>query len=343
MKFYIMLGAALLISFTITALLGIVIIPYLKKLHFGQTILEIGPRWHKNKEGTPTMGGFLFIAGSLLSIILVFLFDYFTGKEIISKSLVDYGTQNVKLLAGIIMAMMFAFVGFLDDYIIVVKKQNLGLTIKQKTLLQVLIIVAYIVVMYSVGAEYIFVPFIGRVDIGIFYGIFSFIIIYATVNAVNFTDGIDGLCSSVTLVAALIFLIISILLNYTGMSLLAVALAGACGGFLVWNWHPAKVFMGDVGSLFLGGMIVALAFGMDIPILLIPIGIIYLIEGASVVIQMTYFKLTKGKRLFKMTPIHHHFELSKWSEIKIVFVFSLVGLIGGIIAVLLVYFGIVKL
>ena len=323
------LGVTVVVAFVLTAVQGYWMIPFLKKLHYGQTILEDGPTWHKNKQGTPTMGGAMFILGSILAVAA----GYFTYRLNVPESGMDK-TNQVYLFAGIAMAMGFGFLGFLDDYIKVVKKRNLGLRARQKLLGQIIIGVAYLGMLHfwADHSTMLEIPFYGPIDIGWLYYPFMLFVIIATVNAVNLTDGIDGLCGSVTFVAAVGFMIISGILSMNEMNILAVALAGACLGFLCWNLHPAKVFMGDTGSLFLGGMVIALAMGINMPVLLIFIGFIYMSETLSVILQVISFKLT-GKRIFKMSPIHHHFELCGWSEGKIVTVFSLVTLVGVIISI----------
>ncbi len=331
---YLIVFAATL-AFAVAGLLGFKLIPWLRKLKYGQTILDIGPVWHKNKQGTPTMGGIMFIIGVVAALIGVVALDFFTSKSIVSET----GVQKVRLWGGLLMALGFGLIGFIDDYIKVVKKRNLGLTAMQKTLFQLIVSVGYLITLYLSYGSRMYIPFVGDVNLGVFYWILGLFIIYGTVNAVNLTDGIDGLCSSVTFIVAVAFMIGAGIFQQQGMSVLAAALAGGCAGFLVWNWNPAKVFMGDTGSMFLGGMVVALAFGLNVPLILIPMGIIYIIETGSVVIQVFYFKLTKGKRLFKMTPIHHHFEMSKWSETKIVTVFSLITFIGCAAGVAILYYG----
>jgi phospho-N-acetylmuramoyl-pentapeptide-transferase len=340
------------ISFGISFGLGYVVIPFLHKLKFGQTILDIGPKWHKNKQGTPTMGGILFILGTVIAFAVVVLIDRLMGGDIIASVTggtadvlpqvagVAAASNKVKVWAGLVMALGFAFIGFLDDYIKVVKKRNMGLTIVQKSVLQIVLMVGYILTLYindPTGAT--FIPFIGMVETKLFFWVIGFIVIYATTNAVNFTDGVDGLCGSVTLTAAISFIVIAALRNCFGISLMAAALLGGLAGYLIWNWHPAKVMMGDLGSMFLGGLIVAFSYAVDCPIIILLVGIIYVAEFGSDVLQIGYFKLTHGKRIFKMAPIHHHFEMCGWKEVKIVKIFSLVDLIGRIAAILLVYFG----
>mgnify|MGYP000842330124 FL=1 len=324
---------AIVIAAVITGLLGYFMVPFLHKIKFGQTIREVGPSWHKNKQGTPTMGGIMFIIGSSVAAVICIAFLWLNGGA-------ETQLMFVKVVAGALMAVGFGIVGFLDDYISIKKHRNLGLTEIQKLILQFIIVGAYLLsVALAGGTTETVIPFVGSVDLGFFYYILAAVFIVGMVNAVNFTDGIDGLNTSVTLVVALVFSVIAMLLNRVGLSLYAAAIVGAMIGFLFWNANPAKVFMGDTGSLFLGGAVCALAFGVDMPILLILIGIIYIVEILSVVLQVTYFKISHGKRIFKMAPIHHHFEMCGWNENKICFVFSGVTLLAGIIGVLLAVFG----
>lgn len=334
---------ATVVAFGISFGLGYVVIPFLHKLKFGQTILEIGPKWHKNKQGTPTMGGILFIIGTVVAFGAVVLIDKFLGGDIIGVNEILEKSMNIKVWGGLLMALGFAFIGFLDDYIKVVKKRNMGLTILQKTVLQIVLMVGYLLTLYiNDPTGSMFIPFVGMIETKIFFWAIGIAVIYCTTNAVNFTDGIDGLCGSVTFTAAISFIVVGALRNCLGVSLLAAALAGGLVGYLIWNWHPAKVMMGDLGSMFLGGMVVALSYAIDCPFIILLIGIIYVAEFGSDIIQIGYFKLTHGKRIFKMAPIHHHFEMCGWKEVKIVKIFSLVNLLGGIAAILLVYFGNLK-
>ncbi|MCH5352884.1 MAG: phospho-N-acetylmuramoyl-pentapeptide-transferase [Acutalibacter sp.] len=326
------IGAAV-VAFGLTALLGKLLIPFLHKLHFGQTIREIGPSWHKGKQGTPTMGGLMFILGIVLTMCAAIPILYRTGAT-------ETQLMQIKLFAGLGMAVAFGVIGFMDDYIGVVKKRNLGLTEGQKLVLQFAVAAAYLGSLAMAGANTATtIPFVGRIDLGFWYYILAAILIVGLVNAVNFTDGIDGLNSTVTFFVFLALGLCAGAQSMTGLSLLGTASAAACIGFLVWNFHPAKVFMGDTGSLFLGGMVAALAFGIDMPVLLLPLGLVYWMEILSVVLQVTYFKATHGKRLFKMSPIHHHFEMCGWSEVKICAVFGIVTLLGGVLSVLCVLFG----
>ncbi len=331
---------AAVISFGITAIMGKWMIPFLHKINFGQTIRDEGPKWHKKKQGTPTMGGIMFIVGILIATVVAVPCYWQTSSDNLFQ-MSETGLMATKVFAGLCLALGYGLIGYLDDYIKVVRKRNLGLTVKQKLILQFLVAAAYLVAIYlSGGTGTTEIPFVGLVDLSWAYWPIAAILIVGMVNAVNFTDGIDGLNGSVTFFFAVFCMVISSYLSMFGLSIMAAAVAGGCLGFLLWNFNPAKVFMGDTGSLFLGGAVCALAFGMDLPILLIPLGIIYWMEIGSVMLQVTYFKLTHGKRLFKMSPIHHHFELCGWNEVKICVVFSCITMIGGIISMLLVFFGV---
>lgn len=330
---------AAIAAFAITALIGKKLIPFLHKLHFGQTILDIGPSWHKNKQGTPTMGGIMFIIGIVFSALIASTIYFATnsGNVGLDNAITK---EKVFVFAGLALAILYGLVGFIDDYIKVVKKRNLGLTAMQKLIMQFAIAAMYLAVLklFGYGSKTI-IPFVGTVDLGFLYYIIAAVVIVGIVNAVNLTDGVDGLVGSITFFVAIFGMLIASAIGSVGHTIECAAAAGGCLGFLVWNFHPAKVFMGDTGSLFLGGLVCAIAFGMQMPILLLPLGIVYLCEMFSVMLQVAYFKITHGKRLFKMSPIHHHFELCGWSEVKIVSVFSAVTAIFGIIALLCVIFG----
>ena len=342
MNIYVALGTTVVLSFLIAFLLGFVLIPWLRKLKFGQTILDIGPAWHKSKQGTPVMGGIMFIISTVVSVACILLIDYFMGGNLFASEHIMPDTLKVKLVAGVILSLGLGLVGFADDYIKVVKKRNLGLTEIQKTIPQVVIIIGYLVALYMNGLTYMKIPFVGTVDLKWFFWIFGVAVIYGAVNAVNFTDGVDGLCASVTSVAAISFCVAALMTKFFGISILAAALAGGCLGYLIWNYYPSKVMMGDTGSMFLGGMVVALAYAIDCPIILVFFGIIYVIDALSDVIQIGYFKITHGKRIFKMAPIHHHFEMCGWKERKIVTIFSLVNMIGCAVGLALYYYGNIK-
>ena len=328
-------------AFLVTSLLGFVVIPYLKRLKFGQTILDIGPKWHKGKQGTPTMGGVMMVVGVVfafaVSLTVSLIFKTQLADELFKNEL-----KGIALIGGVIMALCMCAIGFIDDYIKVVKKRNLGLTAKQTTFLQLLVSAAYLATLALSGMHTTYIPFLGDVNIisgiGIIFWPIALFFIYGFTNAVNLTDGLDGLASSVTLVVSCVFMLISGHISFYGANMLSAALAGACAGFIVWNAKPAKVFMGDTGSMFLGGMVVALSFAIGRPVLLILAGCMYLFEALSVMLQVAYFKLT-GKRLFKMAPLHHHFEMCGFSEQKVVFLFSAVAFVGCLIAMLSVLLG----
>lgn len=328
---------AALLAFIVVWAFGVPVINLLKRLKFGQTIRDEGPDWHKSKQGTPTMGGILFAIGTLVGVAAGFGVNGILGGEL--KLELSNSLGFTKLFAGLGLAVGMGLIGFFDDYIKVVKKRNLGLTALQKTIFQSVVTAAYLCALALAGLKTTYIPFLGDVNVvsgaGLIFWPIAFFFIYGFTNAVNLTDGIDGLASSVTTVVALAFMLIAGALGFEGANTISAAVAGALVGFLVWNWHPAKVFMGDTGSMFLGGMVVALSFAVDRPVFLILIGLIYLIEALSVMLQVIYFKKTK-KRLFKMSPIHHHFEKSGWSEEKIVVVFSLVTAICSAICVVAV-------
>lgn len=328
MNFYLFLSAAL--AFGITGILGIWLIPYLRKLKYGQTILDIGPNWHKSKQGTPTMGGLMFIAGVAAACAAVFCAAVISNPELTK----GYNTiLNRRLVSGLLMAIGFALIGFADDYVKVSKKQNLGLTARQKLVVQFAVAIIYLWSLYSAGdsSTTLIIPFIGQLDIGILYYPLCAVGIVYIVNSVNLTDGLDGLAASVTFMSSVGFIMVAAVLGFFQVSLFGCAVAGGCLGFLIYNFYPAKVFMGDTGSMFLGGCVVAMAFGVGIPLILAFTGFIYICESMSVVLQVISFKTT-GKRIFKMSPIHHHFEMSGYSEVQIVMAFSLITLLGALLA-----------
>lgn len=330
MPFWINLIVAVL-SAVISGTFGIILIPYLRKLKAGSHILDIGPAWHKSKEGTPLMGGFMFILSVPISTWVGYLLiNAYRGSHMIEAP----DKSGRKLLAAVVVAMLFMLVGFVDDYIKVVKKRNLGFSVKAKTILQILIIIGYLVAIRFLGytTEVVF-PIIGAVDFGWLYYPIMGVAIYGVVNAVNFTDGVDGLLGSVTFAYSVCFALIFVVLDIWEFSALSMAIAGGCLGFLIWNFHPAKVFMGDTGSMFLGGCVVALGIASGLELLIPLVGIIYIVELLSDVIQIASFKIRK-KRVFKMAPIHHHFELCGWSEYKILYVFTGVTAVAGALGIL---------
>ena len=325
---------ALVVSFGVTALVGLVLVPKLRQLKAGQRIREDGPVWHMEKQGTPTMGGLMFIVGITAAVFTVGFPGMLAGS---------WGHAIVLLFAGI-----YAVIGFLDDYEKVKKKQNLGLTAAQKFLIQLVVAVVLVLILRLNGflSPDLHIPFIGRTLFlpEIVYFIFAAFVIVGTVNAVNITDGVDGLVTGVSLPVALCYMALCFHWGalYAELGLFAGALFGGLLAFLLFNFNPAKVFMGDTGSLFLGGAICGLAFAMNIPLILVPLGAVYIAETLSDIIQIVYYKATGGKRFFRMAPLHHHFEMGgwsgkKWSEKKVFTVFTTVSIIFAVIAYLSVY------
>ncbi len=302
------------VSLLLALLSGPIFIPFLKKLKFGQSIREDGPKWHQGKSGTPTMGGFIFILATLVATTI---------------SLVNVKAFTSALIP-LLGALLFGAVGFIDDYIKVVKKRNLGLKKMPKFLLQAACAMAIVLSLDLAGFidTALYIPFFNvRWELGIFYHCIAVVAIIAIVNAVNFADGLDGLATSVSIPPLAILMVLGVTLGLDGSAAFAAALIAGLVAFLFFNFHPAKVFMGDTGSLFIGGAIATLCVTYNMLLLFIIIGIIFVVEMASVVLQIGYFKITHGKRLFKMAPIHHHFELCGWSEVKIVFVFAIISAI----------------
>jgi len=333
----------LLISFILSALATAVLIPILRRLKFGQAILQIGPSWHNKKNGTPTMGGIGFIFAIVLSTIMalsVYRVYYIMPIESSHSNTAFLWPSlfDVSSLSILVFAFAFGAIGFLDDYLKVILKQNQGLKAYQKFGLQFIVAAIGICFLYFSGniSSEIVIPFTNGLifNLGIWYIPIMIFVVLAIVNAVNLTDGIDGLATTVTIIVLIFFAIISYSI-IGGAYWIAIISIGALLGFLIFNYNPAKVFMGDTGSLFLGGLVAFFVVILQNPLIILLAGIVYVIETLSVVLQVTYFKITKGKRLFLMTPIHHHFEKKGWNEKRIVGVFSLVTIITCIIA----YFG----
>ena len=312
-----------LVGAVLSGVLGRLLLPVLRALKAGQSIRELGPTWHNNKAGTPMMGGLMFIFAAIICLLILI------------PTMTDY-----TVFYALIPALCFGFIGFLDDFTKIKFKRNLGLTSIQKAALQLIVSVLYLYLLYKEGSLScnLYIPFV-NVSLQIHpmvYIFFAMFVMVGCVNAVNLTDGVDGLCSSVTIPVMLFFAAAAVAMGKFDLALLPAALVGALIAYLFYNWHPAKVFMGDTGSLFLGGAVCALAFALDLPLILILVGFVYICETMSVILQVGYFKLTHGKRLFKMSPIHHHFEMCGWKEEKVVLVFA------GISAVMcvLAWFGI---
>ena len=303
---------AALTAFVISVVVGWFLIPALRALRAGQSIKEIGPNWHKSKEGTPTMGGIMFIA-AVTVVVLVF------GWR-------DMAEGNWQALFVLGFSLVCGGIGFIDDYAKIRKHENTGLTAGWKFLLQLAAAIAFLALLRWSGnlTPNLYIPFVNvsrPLPWGV-YLVFAAFVMVGCVNAVNLTDGLDGLAGSVTLAVSAFFAVLSKWWEYGAVGVFAGALAGGLLGFLVYNFHPAKVFMGDTGSLFLGGAVCGMAFALDAPLVLVPVGVIYIAETMSDIIQVGYFKLTHGKRIFRMAPLHHHLELGGWSEVRIVLTFT---------------------
>ena len=307
------------IGFGLSGLFGYLLLPVLRALKAGQSIREIGPTWHNYKAGTPMMGGLMFILASIACLLgnLPFMTDY-------------------TVFYVLILALCFGFIGFLDDYTKIRFKRNLGLTSLQKAMLQMAVSAVFLYAMYKSGSmdTHLYIPFLNvsfRLH-PIVYIFFAMFVMVGCVNSVNLTDGVDGLSSSVTLPVMVFFAAASVKLGRFDLALLPASLVGGLIAYLFYNWHPAKVFMGDTGSLFLGGVVCTMAFALEMPLILILVGFVYICETMSDILQVSYFKLTHGKRLFKMAPIHHHFEMCGWKEEKIVLTFASVSAIMCVLA-----------
>ena len=309
---------SLFLSFILTTAIAPIFIPFLLKLKVGQTVRDDGPESHLKKNGTPTMGGIIILIG-------------FIGGSVI------FCSRYPNTIPIMLMTIGFGLIGFIDDYIKVVLKRSMGLRAWQKLLLQIIVTAIFAVYLTKVSGVNLLlrVPFTNgyMLDLSWFSYVILFIAVLGTVNGANLTDGVDGLASSVTIVIAIYFAIIAVLENM-GLEPTSLALIGSLLGFLVFNCYPAKVFMGDTGSLALGGYVIATAYMLNMPLYVIIVAVIYLVENISVMLQVSYFKITKGKRLFKMAPIHHHFEKSGWSETKVVTVFTIVSIFAAVIGYL---------
>ena len=309
-------------SFVLTALAGRWLIPVLRRMKAGQSIKEIGPTWHMTKQGTPTMGGLMFIFGTIVMVAVLSWPDLENG-----------------VLGGVfvlLFALVFGVIGYIDDYFKVKKHENTGLTAPQKFLLQLVAAVLFTVLLRNFGylTPDLYIPFV-QVTFPVpwwLYMVFAAFVMVGCVNAVNITDGIDGLAAGVTVPVMIFFTAVAVLWEQYELGIFSGALLGGLLAFLIYNFHPAKVFMGDTGSLFLGGAVCGLAFGLDIPLVLILVGIIYIAETLSDIIQVGYFKLTHGKRIFRMAPLHHHLEMGGWSEVKLVTVFTGITLLACLVA-----------
>ena len=319
------IGLVCIAGGVLSGLLGILLLPVLRALKAGQSVHEIGPTWHHSNVGTPLMGGLVFIGAAVLCLLV----DLFT-------------VQNYTVYFTLGFALCFALIGFLDDFCKVKFKRELGLTAFQKMALQMVVAAIYLYILYKQQAltTSLYIPFVNVtwelpfppfINFPLYF-IFGMFVMVGTVNAVNLTDGIDGLCATVALPVMAFFAVVACLKGLWDLALLPACLFGALIAYLFFNWHPAKVFMGDTGSLFLGGVVCALAFALNMPLILVLVGFVYMVEVLSDLIQFAYFRATHGKRFFKMAPIHHHFEKCGWKEVKIVLVFSAVSAVMCLIA-----------
>ncbi len=303
----------------LSGVLGLILLPVLRALKAGQSVHKIGPTWHNVKAGTPLMGGLMFIGAAILCL----LGNLFTVKD-----------HTVYYVLGF--ALCFALVGFLDDFCKVKFKRELGLTAFQKMALQMAVSAIFLYILYRQGVMTadLYIPFVNVTFAihPIVYIFFAMFVMVGTVNAVNLTDGIDGLCATVTVPVMLFFAAVACCKGLWDLALLPACLVGGLIAYLFYNWHPAKIFMGDTGSLFLGGVVCALAFALNMPLILLLVGFVYMMEVVSDLIQFAYFRATHGKRFFKMAPIHHHFEKCGWKEVKIVLVFSTVSALMCLLA-----------
>lgn len=343
MTFWIINFLTALLAFAIAAISGKWLVPFLHKIKFGQPIkTKDGPQWHAKKQGTPTMGGFMFIIASVIMTVA----GYWVYRIQAGLDVTNPETHNAfyRLLSVLVFSLLFGLIGFIDDYTKVARKNNDGLTAVQKIILQTLFSLGFLFMLYKFGdgSTTLDLGFWVSPQLGVFYYIIMIPVIIYLTNAVNLTDGVDGLCGSVTFSAMLIFTVCCAVLNEAEISCFTMALAGGCLGFLIWNLNPAKCFMGDTGSMFLGAAVTGVGLVLHKHLLLVLVAMVYIIEALSVVIQVSYFKYTKkktgeGKRIFKMTPIHHHFEMSKWSEYRIVITFSLTGIIFGILGIVTLF------
>ena len=311
-----------IVAFGVAVIAGQILIPVLRRLKAGQSIREDGPTWHMSKQGTPTMGGLMFILAIAVAIVAA-------GAEQIRMG--NWNHVHVFLFA-----LVFGVIGFVDDFQKLRHHANEGLTAPQKFLLQLAAAIAFTVLLRQQGylSPNLYIPFLGVEIIlpWVVYMVFAAFVMVGTVNAVNLTDGIDGLATGVTIPVALFYLAVSAWYGRQDLMVLSAALAGGLSAFLIYNFHPAKVFMGDTGSLFLGGMVCGLAFALDLPLVIPIVGLVYVVEVLSDIIQVVYFKKTHGKRFFRMAPLHHHLEMGGWSETKLFCVFSGVTLVLCVLA-----------
>ncbi len=325
-----------IIGLIVTAISGFALVPWLQKLEFGNISLN----HKKTKRETPVMGGLMPALGFCTALIVTSVTDKLMGGDIVASGSLNVSEQYTKLWSGLIVTLCFGLIGFADDYLKSVMHQNLGLTVRQKSFAQLLASFVYLLglSMGTGGLTYMFIPFVGMVHMSTLYWFIGFVLIYAAINAVRFTDGVDGMCTGVTLTTAVTLGVIAAMKGLFGFSMAASALAGACAGFLLWNKNPSKVMPGETGTMFLGGAVITIAFSINCPLILLPAGLVFLIEGISAVLQVVYYRVN-GKQLLKAAPLHRQLEMSGMSEKKIALIFTAINILGGMSAVALMYFG----
>lgn len=320
----------------VTFILGFSFIPWLGKVEFGNTFKAF-----ERNHAVPTMGGIIVAIGTACAILLAVVTDKITGGEIVSSGSMIPHEMNTKLWSGVIMAASFSLIGMIDDYYKIRTRQNLGLSIKQKSVMQFFIILAYLTGLYMGmnGKPYMFIPFFGNAEPGFFYWITGIIFIYASVNAVGISDGVNGLCEALTVTSAVSLGVIAVLKGFFGFTLMAAALFGACIGLMLWNMKSVKIRIGKTGTMFLGGMIVAVSYAIGCPLILLLAGLSYFVIGASNILQIVYYKKTGGRPLLRNAPVQHHLKLIGWSDKKIVLTFTAVSILGGVAAVAVMFYG----
>lgn len=320
----------------VTFILGFSFIPWLGKLEFGNTFTAF-----ERNHAVPTMGGIIIAIGTASAILLAVVTDKITGGEIVSSGSMMPQEMNTKLWSGVIMAVSLSLVGMIDDYYKIRTRQNLGLPVKQVSVMQFFVILAYLTGLYMGmnGKPYMFIPFFGNAEPGFFYWITGIIFIYASVNAVGISDGVDGLCEAITVTSAISLGVIAVLKGFFGFALMSAATAGACVGIILWNMKFVKIRIGKTGMFFLGGMIVAVSYALGCPLILLLAGLSYFVIGASNILQIVYYKKTGGKPLLRNAPVQHHLKLIGWNDKKIVLTFTALNILGGAVAVAVMHYG----
>lgn len=320
----------------VTVVLGFSFIPWLGKLGFGNTFTAF-----EKRQPVPTMGGIIVAIGTVSAIFLAVITDKFAGGDIVASGSLISHEMNTKLWSGVIMAVSLSLIGMIDDYYKIRTRQNLGLSVKQKSVMQFFVILAYLTGLYMgmSGKPYMFIPFFGNAEPGFFYWIIGIIFLYASVNAVGISDGVDGLCEAITVTSAVSLGVIAALKGFFGFTLMSASLIGACVGLMLWNLKGVKIRIGKTGTMFVGGMIVAVSYAISCPLILVLAGLSYFVIGASNIVQIVYYKKTGGRPLLKSAPVQHHLKLIGWSDKKIALTFTAVNILGGAAAVAVMRYG----